>query len=117
MDRQKLDALLLLSGIKPVAVHEVANKYWPDDQHHAQIRRDNPWWLVLTKAGPVVIGWRKRVISIDWTDTQTRTIVTVDEVTKNECHVHACNYGDAVKYLAHLAPALNTAKLPEGDAQ
>jgi hypothetical protein len=106
MDRAKLDALLLLSGIKPVSVHEVANKYWPDDPHYAQIRRDSPWWLVLTEAGPVVIGWRKRVISIDWTDTKVRTIVTTDEVTKGEDHVHAYSYANAVKYLNRLAEVM-----------
>lgn len=34
MERKKLDALLLLAGIEPVAVHEVANKYWPDNERN-----------------------------------------------------------------------------------
>lgn len=113
MERKKLDALLLLAGIEPVAVHEVANKYWPDNEHYAEIRRDNPWWLVLTKAGPVVIGWRKRVISIDWADTPVRSIVTADDVTKGEDHVHAYGYGKAVSHLANIARALNTASTPQ----
>lgn len=109
MERNKLDALLLLACVEPIAVHEVANKYWPDNEHYAEIRRNTPWWLVLTKAGPVVIGWRKRVISIDWKDTPVRAIVTASDVTKGEDHVHAYSYGDAVKNLAHIACALNTA--------
>ena len=113
MERKQLDALLLLAGIEPVAVHEVTNKYWPDNEHYAQIRRDTPWWLVLTKAGPLVIGWRKRVISIDWRDTPVRVLVTADDTTKGEDHVHAWSYGDAVKYLAHLKRALNTAGEPQ----
>jgi hypothetical protein len=113
MERKKLDALLLLAGIEPVAVHELANKYWPDCEAYAKVRRDTPWWLVLTKAGPVVIGWRKRVISIDWRDTAVRALVTSDDTTKGEDHVHAWSYGDAVKYLAHLAYALNTAATPQ----
>ena len=113
MERKKLDALLLLAGIEPVAVHEVTNKYWPDSEHYAEIRRNTPWWLVVTKAGPVVIGWRKRVISIDWADTPVRSIVTADDVTKGEDHVHAYGYGKAVSYLAHIACALNTASTPQ----
>lgn len=112
MDRVKLDAILLLAGIEPVAVHEVANKYWPDSDHYAEIRRNNPWWLVLTQAGPVVVGWRKRVISISWTDTHVRSIVTTDDVTKGEDHVHAYSYGKAVSHLSHIAFALNSPPQP-----
>ena len=112
MERKKLDALMLLSGVEPVAVHELANKYWPDCEAYAQLRRDAPWWLVLTKAGPVVIGWRKRVISISWKDTAVRALVTADDTTKGEDHVHAWSYGQAVSYLAHIAQGLNTACTP-----
>lgn len=113
MERKELDALLLLAGIEPVAVHQLENRYWPDCEAYAQIRRKTPWWLVQTKAGLVVIGWRKRVISIDWSDTPVRALVTADDTTKGEDHVHAWGYGDAVKYLARLRPALNTAGTPQ----
>lgn len=109
MDRKTLGALLLLAGIEPVAVHELANKYWPDCDAYAQIRRDNPWWLVLTKAGPVVIGWRKRVISINWEGTTVRAKMTGDDVTSDLTHCHAWGYAKAVQYLQTLKSALDIA--------
>jgi len=65
-----------------------------------------PWWLVKTHLGLIEIGWRKRVISINWSDTKVKTIVTTDNVTKDENGVHAYSVEDAVKYLkAWLNPA------------
>ena len=107
MERKKLDALLLLAGIEPVAVHEIANKYWGD----SEIGRANPWWLVLTKAGPVVIGWRKRVISINWACTSVRAKMTADDQTTSELdYCHAWTYAKAVEYLATLQSALALAE-------
>ena len=67
----------------------------------------------MTQAGPVVIGWRKRVISVSWTDTAVRKVVTDDDTTKGEDHVHAYSYGKAVSYLSQIAQVLNTVRTPE----
>lgn len=110
MERKKLDALLTLAAIEPVAVYELANKYWPDCDAYAQLRRDNPWWLVLTTAGPVVIGWRKRVISINWEGTTVRGKMTADDQTTSELdYCHAWTYAKAVEYLSTLQSALRLA--------
>jgi len=103
MERKYLDALLLLAGIDPIGVYEVANGYWG--------KRDDapPWWLVLTKAGPVVIGWRKRVISINWKDTPVRAKMTADDVTSELDYCHAWSYSKAVEYLRTLQSALEVA--------
>lgn len=109
MKRAELDALLLLAGILPVSIHELANQYWPDCDAYAKVRRDHPWWLVVTKAGPVEIGWRKRVISINWSATQIRDIFTTDDVTKDDTLVHAWSNAKALEYLTKIATLLNTA--------
>lgn len=62
----------------------------------------SPWWLVLTDFGPIEIGWRKRVISIDWSATNIRGVVTTDETTKGLGHVHAWTMDAAVRYLTAL---------------
>jgi len=59
----------------------------------------SPWWLVKTKHGLIEIGWRKRVISIDWSDTPIRKHVTKDDVTKDLTSVHAWSLEKAVEYL------------------
>lgn len=100
MTSDQLKALFLLSGIEMLNQYEIRNKYWPDSETYDGVR--TPWWLVKTEFGMIEIGWRKRVISIDWSDTGIAAIVTKDEVTKNDHSVHAWNYADAVKYLTTL---------------
>jgi hypothetical protein len=58
-----------------------------------------PWWLVRVPNGLIEIGWRKRVISIDWTETDVRSLVTSDDVTKSETKVHAWSMENALTYL------------------
>lgn len=62
---------------------------------------------VKTPAGLIVIGWRKRVINIDWHDTPIRKIITEDPNTKSETMVHAWNNQEALKYLTALAEEIN----------
>lgn len=100
MDFEHAKALFLLAGIEARKFHQLANKYWPDADGYAEVRRENPWWLVETPYGLVEIGWRKRVISIDWNDTPVREIVTEDDVTKDATMVHAWSYAKAVEYLS-----------------
>lgn len=66
-------------------------------------RHDRPAWLVKTRYGLMEIGWRKRVIQIDWRDTNLRRVVTADDVTKTDTCVHAWSVEKAVEYLRVLA--------------
>lgn len=100
-DIDKFKALFLLAGIEYTSHHELVNKYWPEA--YVEMKRDHPWALFITTFGPVVIGWRKRVISINWVDTKVRTVVTEDEVTKDVTMVHAWSYNKALEYLTALA--------------
>ena len=65
-------------------------------------RNASPAWLVKTSYGLIQIGWRKRVIAIEWSDTPIRTIVTDDNVTKSDTMVHAWSEETALKYLKAL---------------
>src|SRR6266478_5683517 len=99
MDKEKMKALFELAGVKVLSFWELKNQYWPGDVNHFQIRKEFPWWLVLTPFGLIQVGWRKRVISIDWASTDVRTILTEDVVTKEETYVHAWGYFKAAEYL------------------
>ena len=93
--RDYVEALFLLAGIEVFSMHELKNGYDPE-------RTNDPWWLVHTPFGLVKIGWRKRVISINWEDSRLQIVITEDEVTKNEEMVHAWSYPKALEYLNAL---------------
>lgn len=109
------------ANIPIIHLWELPNGYWPratpadwtdaqqvaDFVRYAQLREASPWFLVLTSLGLIKIGWRKRVLEIDWSGTSLRTIVTTDEVTKEPYMVHAWSDGKAVGYLRRLADFAN----------
>lgn len=134
MNREEMLALFTLAGL-PVEGHwQLPNEYWPDaGGHYDELRKKSPWWLVKTPYGLIKLGWRKRVINIDWKDTKhkaahhvyktreevqlapgevsyhVRKGVTSDNVTKDEHFVHAWSYAKAVEYLTTLARQLKQA--------
>lgn len=91
MERKFLDSILLLAGLETESIWEIKNGY--------SSSREDPWYLVQTKWGMITIGWRKRVISIDWSKTPVRKIVTEHDVTKEDYLVHAYSYADAAVYM------------------
>ncbi len=108
MTEEIMKALFLLSGFEVESTYKLANEYWSDPYD------TEPWWLVKTKFGLIKIGWRKRVINIDWFDTKYQAgvskfyddrpieILTCDNTTKWETGVHARGYAKAVEYLSTL---------------
>jgi len=70
-----------------------------------------PWFIVTTSVGRIRIGWRKRVILIDWSDTVPKDRVAVsptkkaeelfpkEDVTKDTHMIHAWSYDKATAYL------------------
>lgn len=104
--------LCLLADIAVLKVWELPNQYWPEA--YAEERARSPWFLVKTPVGMLQIGWRKRVLSIDWTDTPVRQVITPDDVTKDQCMVHAYSYAKAMEYLIDLGIAIS--RLPTKEA-
>lgn len=99
MPIDKLMALFAIAGIPIIGEPiKLQNKYW---QGH-DTKYYHPWWFVKTARGWIEIGWRKRVISIDWTDTDIRRVVTDDDVTKGAEYVHAYSEAKASEYLTTL---------------
>jgi hypothetical protein len=84
---------------EPVFVEEIPNGYCSD-----WCCTHLPWFVVTTKIGRFTIGWRKRVIAIDW--EQTRGTATAEElfpaekVTKCGRSIHAWSTEDAQRYIA-----------------
>ncbi|MNK10019.1 hypothetical protein D3C87_280300 [compost metagenome] len=111
MTKQEVEAILLLAGIEYKGLFRIANEYSPSNLM-------DPWWLFITKDNDAIkIGWRKRVINIDWEATSLRinpkethniiyefhkAPITADEVTQEATYVHAYGHGKAVIYLQEL---------------
>jgi len=97
MTESEVRAIFLLAGIIVLAIESTESGYRPvrlEARCYA-----SPWWRVETPNGPVIIGWRKRVISVDWAESRVRVLVTTDSVTKDATSVHAYTHGKAVEYL------------------
>jgi hypothetical protein len=77
----------------------IPNRYHPnpDPTYYA------PWFLVETPKGRIQIGWRKRVISIDWSESgwtaKGSDVVENPDVTHWEQGVHAYGADKAVEAL------------------
>jgi len=71
-----------------------------------------PWFLVTTPKGVIKIGWRKRVINIDWsdsdikfkTDAEAAIAIEIEDLhhTHGRDYVHAYGYAKATKYIQRL---------------
>ena len=85
------------AGVIVQSLKRLENGYWGHLEDGAY-----PWWFVKTTIGWIEIGWRKRVISVDWEHTSVRKIVTSDDVTKGLTYVHAYSEAKAVEYLKEL---------------
>jgi len=65
--------------------------------------RHKPWYIVTTKVGHFKIGWRKRVIEIDWSKIRNpqkaKDLFPAEDVTKGDYYIHAWSVKDAKKYI------------------
>lgn len=104
--QEKVLSLFMLADIKVLDMDEIPNQYWPRVPDYLELRDKSPWWLVYTEFGTIKIGWRKRVMQIDWNrfedEKASAVIVTDDDVTKSPYNVHAYSEPKAVEYLQNL---------------
>lgn len=95
--REEREKILQLFAT-PIYVKEIPNEY--------SNSYPTPWFLVTTHKGVIKIGWRKRVIQIDWTDSdieeETKDLLPDEDVTKFEKTIHAWGYEKAQEYISKL---------------
>ena len=89
--------LISLFGNEIVFVEEIPNEYCPTD---------TTWLLVTTRIGRIKIGWRKRVMLIDWSGslnkTEANALFPEEDVTKYDRCIHAWDDEKAIAYLEKI---------------
>ena len=101
-------ALVFLAGFNVNKIWTLENRYWPKHQSYDDVRNNSPWFLLSTDHGMIEMGWRKRVLSIDWEGTINRERLIEDDVTTNgTTYIHAWPhdnglYLNALSYLSIL---------------
>lgn len=85
-------------GDRVIFVDEIPNGY--DSSFYS---KHLPWFIVTTIKGRIKIGWRKRVINIDWSDSIIKddadTLFPDEDVTKHQKSIHAWGYDKAKEYI------------------
>lgn len=84
-----------------IFVQQIPNEY-SDDAYYQMF----PWLLITTIKGPIKIGWRKRVLEIDWSNTiidkLAEDLFPNEDVTKGNSYIHAWGYEKAQEYINKL---------------
>jgi hypothetical protein len=97
--KERADILALFPP--PIYVTEVPNGYCS-----LACCSQKPWFLVTTLKGLIEIGWRKRVIQVDWKHSEvTKTAEELfpnEEVTKFDRMIHAWSYEAAARYIGRV---------------
>jgi len=97
---QEVDGVFALAGVPILRKWRLENKYWPD--YYVKERTASPWWLVKTSIGLIELGWRKRVISVDWGETPVRRLIGSNDVTRTETMIHAWSIEDCVRHIRDI---------------
>ena len=93
------------AGFTHTPLSKIENGYYPWEYCM-------PWWKAHTIYGDITIGWRKRVISIEWSGINHpvgRELFKGEDVTKDDSLVHAWSWEYASKYLKMLKESLDNA--------
>lgn len=100
IEKAKLEKseLLNLFSAYSIFVEEIPNEYC-----NAWCCKHLPWFIITTKKGRIKIGWRSRVINIDWADSiiqnGAKDLFKDEEVTKGEKFIHAWGIEKAQEYI------------------
>lgn len=92
-------AVLDAAGFELYTMVPIENRY--------DKRASSPWFVVATPFGEITMGWRKRVISIEWPKTIEVDFEGLDkDTTHDRGMIHAWGYEMAEAHLRKIAPAM-----------
>lgn len=98
--KEKSEIISLFTG-RAIFVEEIPNGYCSD-----YCCKHLHWFIITTNKGRIKIGWRKRVINIDWSDSiiseNAETLFPSEDVTKFDKTIHAWGLEKAKEYIDKL---------------
>lgn len=100
--RERFDVIFSKAGFTQISLAEIPNQYCP-------CIICEPWYRARTEVGTITIGWRKRVINIDWsraTRADLRPLFANEPVTKEAGLIHAYGEAKAEEYLRRVREEL-----------
>lgn len=102
-ETEEIGDIVRRAEIPFTAMHMIPNEYYQDPEFFG------PWFMVETPFGRIKLGWRKRVINIDWSHTKLQVgpeVFASESVTKWSTGIHAWGADKAVEYLRKIWDAL-----------
>jgi hypothetical protein len=102
VERKTFEVIFEKAGLPHAALLEIPNEYCPCEACA-------PWFLARLPFGDIKIGWRKRVINIDWSATgkELGELFTEENVTKDNFTIHAYGANKAADYLGRIKKAFD----------
>ena len=100
----KLAGLFKQAGFDPIYIEVIDSKYCSEACCYKF-----PWIIATTSRGRIKLGWRKRVMNLDWSDSDITAMGEIlfkdEDVTKGEKYIHCWGEDKAVEYLKRLNEA------------
>lgn len=97
----ELAGLFILAGFDKIYVEVIDNQYSVDADYYR-----TPWIIVTTGFGRIILGWRKRVLNLDWSDSTIKAdgnkLFSDEKTTTDKRYVHCHGKEKAVEYLKRL---------------
>lgn len=101
-EKEAFTAAFIAAGFPVIYMEPVENEYWRSGPE----AMESPWYVVTTPIGHFKVGWRKRVIVLDWTRTTIKTpastVFHTEDVTMGDCMIHCWGYDKLHQYLRML---------------
>lgn len=115
-EAEKFQEVFQKAGFQKFVLTPVHNEYCPNPSTCTSCA---PWYVVDTEIGSIKVGWRKRVINIDWGNlkaerklrsfflkTNISSLFKSEDVTVGDTYVHAWGWDKATEYLSKIRKAL-----------
>ena len=97
----ELTELFELAGFDTIHVETIDSEYCREACCYKY-----PWIIVTTKKGRIKLGWRKRVINLDWSESDItamgESLFKGESTTIGEKYIHCWGKDKALEYLKKL---------------